>query len=102
MPRSEPSAILTELQDVTSSGVTSVEFEAYVWHDVADDWCFRIPALYIEERHHVQPSVIGWFAANAATQATGAAATISLSVCPSSDVVGHDVDAMAPLTVGSA
>lgn len=59
------------------------EYDAYVWHDASDDWCFIIPELDIEQRHHLRPGALAWSADAAATLATGAPAVVSLILGPS-------------------
>lgn len=66
-------------------GSSLTEYEAYVWHDADDDWCFAVPALDIEQRNHLHPSSIAWLAASAATLAGGVPANVRLIVGPSMD-----------------
>jgi hypothetical protein len=80
-----------ELDAHSPLGAVPVEYEAYVWHDVADDWCYSIPELGIEERNHLQPDNIAWFASAAASMTTGAPSTIRLTIGPSTDGAGNPV-----------
>lgn len=67
------------------------EYETYIWHDATDGWCFHIPDLNIEERHHTDPESISWAASSAAALSIGEPVDIKLTVGPSTDAsVRHD------------